>query len=212
MIAVSALRKYILSEAPGCPTALVDRAIVKSARDLCDRARCWKSAQETAGITATDPDLTIVIPACANLVAIQYLAFRGQELVQTTERELSAWDCDWRTTTGDPTHYFTTLDTTLVRLYPTPNRTLAGSITYEVYLKPKLDEPELESYLVDQFLDPIQHGALYELLRMNGRPWSNPQLADHYRRRYQEGVYSARDKALRMYASENLNILPEPMF
>lgn len=212
MSAVSALRKYVMSEAPGCPAALIDRAIVKSARDLCDKTYCWKSGPETASMQIGVNEIAIVIPPCADLVALEYVKFNGAELHQTTERELSACDIDWRTTTGDPSHVFTAIKDGKMRLYPTPNRNLSDAIQYEVYVKPKADETEIEDFLAEQFVEVLQHGALYELLRMSNRPWSNPQLAVHYRTRYRHGVYEARDKTVRQYASQNLNIIPEPLF
>ncbi|HBG30697.1 MAG TPA: hypothetical protein DDW98_08730 [Gammaproteobacteria bacterium] len=211
MIAVRALRPYVMPEVPGCPVPLVDRAIVKAARDLCDKTFCWKEAATTASMQQGVAELEIEHSACAEIVALEYVSLNGLELIQTSERELSLCDLDWRTFTGEPTHVYTVISTGKMRLYPIPNRTLSNAISYEVYLKPKLDADDLPDFLQDQYAEVLQHGALYELQRMAGVKWANGEAAMFNRRMYRNGLYEVRDKTLRDSASQNLFIVPEPL-
>lgn len=206
-----ALLKAVQADVPGCPGPYVYSAIAKTARDLCDKAGIWKYQSQTANMADGTSEITLTIPATADLVSVEYILFDSAELIQTSERELSSWDEDWRTAEGDPTHFYTKMPSDKVRLYPIPNRTVSSAFQYELTLKPKLTATSLDDWMCEQFGETIQAGAVYELLVMPGRPWSNPELAAHNRQRYRAGLYEARHKKLTDYASQNLNILPDPL-
>ena len=213
MSSISALRKYVEPEAPGCPAPTIDRALRKAARDLCEKTYCWKEARSDVTLTSGISTYTTAVFAGAELVGIEYVEFnstgipgQGLELLQTTERELSMGLSTWRITTGDPTHFFTVTKTVAFRLFPIPNRTIANGLSYEVYLKPALESDDLPEFLTRQYAEVLQNGALAEILKMSKTPWSDPGMAADYRQQYRNGVYAVRDRVDRMQATQNLNI------
>lgn len=208
MTALSVIRPFIMPEVPNCPVPLIDRAILTTVRDLCEKAELWKETRADVDMTDGEAEIAITVDSAAEIVSVEYVQFNGLELCQTTERELSTWDASWRTTEGDPTHVFTVLRDSVLRLYPIPNRTVADAIGYEVIVKPAMTATSIADFLYEQHIETIRNGALYELLRMANQPWSNPETAIFYRNQYRYGMQEARFKAMTMDASQFLSVTP----
>jgi hypothetical protein len=191
---------------------MADRALRDATRRFCDRTACWRGGVVTADMTSGQAELSLTVPGCAEIVSIDFVELSGREIFPTTERKLSYCGPSWRTTAGDPTNYYTLMASGKIRLYPVPNRTLAGAITYELILKPALDGCDIPEFIADQYIEAVKAGALYELMRMPGQTWTNPEMASHYKAVFGEGVFDARDKTLRSYAAQNLDIQPGALF
>ena len=63
--------------------------------------------------------------------------------------------------------------------------------------------------LLFPLIGPLTVGALValaELLKMSGKPWSNPAMAAVYRKDYRDGLYGVRGDMLTMQATQNLGL------
>ncbi len=209
---ISAFRTYIAPYVPGCPYLLIDREVIRITRELCEKAHLWKEAQEVTSLRNKVNQIDIGPYPEADVLSIEYVTYNGVELTQTTERELSEYYPRWRDTHGTPTHFFTIMRDSVIQLYPSPNLTRPRSIKYEVIVNPSLEAQTVPWFLFDKCLDAIVDGALVGLMSILGKEWSNPQEAARRAQLYQVGIYRARDLAVRMYASQNLNLTPECLY
>jgi hypothetical protein len=209
--AFNALLKALQADVMVCPGPVLYAAMIRAARDLCDKTYCWRGAVQTAPMVADDNVLELVPPAGSTFVAVMYLSFDGVELDPVSERQLSASLIDWRNDKGDPVAFYPHVPTGTLRLYPRPNRAKADAFSYQLILKPKLEATAIDETLCEEFGEVLKDGTLYELYRMPKRDWSNGELASHHRGMYRNGLYGVRDKVLRDFASQNFNIYPEPL-
>lgn len=207
MRAIADLQRYIAPEVPGCPGAMIDLAVLRVARDLCERTRIWKEDAETAPVIATLPDFDLDLPANTDLVSVDYVAYNSDELAPATEAELLLSIPGWRTETGTPLRYIPDFRTETVRLYPIPTVTDGDAIEYQTRLKPSIDATELADFMFEQCFEALVDGALAELLAKNGKPWSNPDEAQRRRQLYESAIAVARDKESRGIASYQTEIV-----
>ncbi len=63
-------------------------------------------------------------------------------------------------------------------------------------VEPKPDATEVPDVLVDDYSDVIAYGALEDLYLMPGKPWTNPQMSQYFRRFFIDGYRRAFRDAL----------------
>ena len=209
---IRSFRTYIAHYVPGCPYLLIDRETIKVSREICRLTRLWKEAKEVASLRNKVNQIEIGPYPEADIVSVEYVTYNGVELIQTSERELSEYFPRWRDTQGTPTHFFTIMRDGVVQLYPSPSMTMPRSIQYEVIVQPSLNAETVPWFLYDQFIDVITDGVLYGLMGIVGKAWSNPMESVRRGGMYQAGIYRARDLAVRMYASQNINTIPDCIY
>ncbi len=209
---LDSFRSYIAPYVPGCPYLLMDRETIKVARDLCRRVHLWKEMQEVTALRNKVNQIDIGPYPEADVVSIEYVTYNGVELIQTSERELSEYFPRWRDVSSTPTHFFTVMRDSVIQLYPSPNLNKPRSVKYEVIVMPSLDATSVPWFLFDQFVDVVIDGVLHGLMGILGKEWSNPPEAARREELYKAGLYRARDLAVRMYASQNLNLTPDCLY
>lgn len=190
MVALAALDDFlpwVLPEVPTCPEPTALSALRRALRDFCAYTYAWKETSDPspvlAGVAAYDVESPL---PQARVLAIFNFRHRGQLVTPKTEAELDrCGGGNWRTATSEQVRHFIHESPATVLLYPIPSVTEAVALTaMRVALQPTLSATSVGAVLRDEYAEGIAFGALEYLLRMPGRAWTNPQLANFHRSQY----------------------------
>lgn len=176
----------VVPEVPTCPEPTALAAVRRALRDFCAYTYAWQETSDPATALAGQAvyDVESPLPQ-ARVLAIFNLRHRGQLVTPQTEAELDRCGSNWRTVTALQVRHFVHESFASVRLYPIPNLTEVLSLTdLRVALQPTVTATSVDAMLLDEYGEGIAFGALEYLLRMPGRVWSNPQLANFHRSQY----------------------------
>lgn len=210
MTELSQFRPYIAPEVPGCPGALIDRAVVRAARKLCEETFCWQGEEAVASVPAGRATVALEVPACAEVLGVAYLTYHATELPATSPGALAAWDAQWHTRAGTPTHYLLEAADAALRLYPKPLAAEPRVLRYALLLRPTVDATALPDLLWPH-VEALAEGALGVLLAQRGQAWSDVGHAERYRVSFKHAIYRLRDAVVRAYAVADLTITPETL-
>jgi hypothetical protein len=88
-------------------------------------------------------------------------------------------------TADAPTHFHLNQADKL-EIYPVPNATAAGTENLKVnmVLKPGLTSTTSPTYIYNDHIDTICKGAAARVMKMTGKKWYNPELAEYFSRDY----------------------------
>ena len=124
--------------------------------------------------------------------------YDGKDLEAITPRGLAAQRPKWRDGTNNSTpEHFLQISPEVFWLIPIPDTTNATGILMNVSLKPSRSSNNILTQVADEYRDGIIFGALYRLLRMPARDWSDPQAAADYAGLFRQTVQDAEIKARR---------------
>ena len=111
----------VLMDAPDCPTVVAERAILRAARDLCKRARCWRiTVPSTYGadgvvdfadaLSATVYGDTEYSPELVGVISIanadESLSWDRNPLRAKTPAQMDKIDPEWRLSTATSAKYY----------------------------------------------------------------------------------------------------------
>ena len=157
----------------GCPSPQIKLAIIESARQFCERTKCWKE-NASAGVTSVGvTDYPITLPDQSEDVALEGVTIDGRDLTLGISSGSAS----------DPTFYASP-GWGSVRITPTP--TVAGKvIVASLALQPAATATQLPDLLVGRYGASIADGAIGRLMAQPGKQWSNPQLSAFYTQRFE---------------------------
>ena len=180
----------IMPYAPGCPTMVVDRAVLDMARDFCTITGCLRQTV-TVPVTATQDKATIPVAAGYEVVDIKAAWWGNAALTPAQQDAFDLAPVRLAASTDSKPQYYTAT-ASAIRLYPTPSITDATSLTVEVTVRPTLAATTIDDSLRDRFAVEIANGALWRVLRTPNQPFANTDLALQYKRMYDTGRSAAR--------------------
>lgn len=99
----------------------------------------------------------------------------------------------WPEETGDPVHYVEERTDTLI-VVPMPEVVLTGAIVAKVAIRPTLDAVDIPDHLFSEHHEAIAHGALFRMMRMAKKPWTDVNMASSYGQSFQAAIDAARHK------------------
>lgn len=164
----------ILRYAPQAPEPLVESLLRETARDFCQRTRCWREKQtiETIGdeneISCTPPD--------ADIFEIEEAWFDGRKLDRVSFSDVPAdqWPVyPASSAAGGVPSSITQLTPNTFTLIPAG----AGSLCVSIFFQPSHDAENLPDVLFDQFMSVIAKGTAAALLLLPAQLFTNPALA-----------------------------------
>lgn len=151
----------VMIEAQGAPLAMIRRAVLQSARELCSDADAWIHDQGPIVVAAKTAYPQLNPPSGGEALRIRKL-FDG-------ERELTP-GFDYEQPQDDKVKILARLEN--------------GSLTGELACRPRRNAQRLPDTL-ERWADALADGARYRLLRQPGVEWSQPNLATYYERRFE---------------------------
>jgi hypothetical protein len=178
-----------------CPDPVITQAVSDAARDFCARSHVWR--QEFSGTTTSGH-----AEFAPTLAAGQAFAFESIHRGGVLVRRVSEGDLpeDWSSRSGIPEYWFTRTPGN-ARLYPTPDASY--SLTGIAVCKPTPSETVLEDWLYDDHYEDLVHGALFRLMIVPGKDWSNGDVASFHSQAFESAIDKAR---LRRYAGQDMKV------
>lgn len=180
---------YILPHVPGATTPLVDLLLREAAIEFFERSQAWRYNHAPITVTALTANYPFVTadPNEIEVHVINYAEFNDDE-IGTLTAQFSTRYYDWRNLQAEPE--FVIANQTDAILVPTPN--LDGTLDMIVSLKPTIDSTGIDEDL--QFNDyrmSIVHGALYRLMRVPKKPFTDQALAGDRLADFNAGITAA---------------------
>lgn len=188
----AAFLHLILPYAEGCPEPVAELHARLAAIEFCERTRCWRHIV-TIALAANGQALAA--PDYSAIHEIETATLNGRDLTPTQMTEIAVPELTGAALDGQA-RYITQIDPNTVSVYPFEEGTLRASL----FLKPKNGQqfggdaanPLRDAFnVVPEFL-AIQHGeriaagALARVLEIKGERWSDPNMAQLYRARFDE--------------------------
>lgn len=216
MVAVSDLRLDVAAQTPECPQPLVDRSIVRAARELCECAPLWRSALAPINLMASQQEYALTVPSSVNEPAeivrplshgVQY---RGRALPQCDESDLLARHGDLRSETGPEPQRFFMLSPRRLAVSPIPADDLADPIRVTASLRPPYGADSLDDDIGLDWRQTLVDGALGYLLAMPGEAWTNGEAAALHRKSFGAARANAIAQYTRGYTHGTTRARPRP--
>ena len=177
MAAYSSLVKEVLPYVPLCPDSLVEQNIRAAAIAFCERSKAYildlDAFSTIAGVYEYDFD----IPTGTEVHQILYMTEDGNDMDPISPRSLELNYPDWRDRTGNP-HVYLQKTPTSFWVVPVPSGT--RQVIVSVALKPSRTSNNIDTTIANQYRDAIIYGALYRLLRIPSREWTDVGAAREY--------------------------------
>lgn len=171
MASLSAFTRYVALEVQGCPTPIIEDAVLRAAQSLCERSDRMTSVIPIT-MVADQGDYTLTMPdgyVLSRVEGVRSAAYpRG--LGVTNKREAAGI-----TASGIPKDYYVNGDNSLA-LVPHP-ATADEIMSVDVVLKPSMSSTTLHDALLNDCRDIIVAGAKSILMDMTGQPWFNQEKA-----------------------------------
>jgi hypothetical protein len=180
----------ILPMVPGCPDTLAEVAVRSAAIDFCTRTEAYRADLDPLTTVKNIHEYDFEPPSGTVVHSIVSATYDGTNLEPITPKLLDQRMPNWRKDNGDP-KYFVKVSPTVMWLVPRPAETRALSVNVRVVLKPTVTSTTVDDNLLNDYRSAIVHGALYNLLRMPSKDWSDPIGAQQYGMLYEQEVQQA---------------------
>ena len=209
---ISDFRPRVLSQVPGCPGFIADRAVVDAIIQFCSDTWIMKKGFEVA-VLSTDVDTTlndsvdIDISAVASTtlkpLAIDRFQIDGANYT-VKKRELST-DITYLDEIGiGSVKFFDFTSDTVIRMWPFEEE--AMTFFLNVVFKPLSTITTIDDFIYDNHIEPIVSMAQATLQEMAKKPWTNSAGARGNRVDYAEGMGKARIKINQEYVGNDTRV------
>lgn len=177
MAAYSSLVKEVLPYVPLCPDSLVEQNIRAAAIEFCERSKAYILDMDPFNTIAGVYEYDFDIPTGTEVHQVLYMTHDGKDMDPISPRSLELNYPDWRDRTGNPHVY---LQKTPSTFWIVPVASGSKQVIASVALKPSRTSNNVDTTISNQYRDAIIYGALYRLLRMPSREWSDVGAAQEY--------------------------------
>jgi hypothetical protein len=178
---------------PGIHRSVLKRQLILACREFFEQSRAWRASIGPLNVVAgqntymlspfnSTTDVVGVIAVAINAVPVMPIAFRPpNDGTQTPPVP----------TNNQPFGYYM-LRPDVMALYPTPAKSLPGSLQVLCSLKPKASVKQVPHIAVSDFYEAILCGVVYRCLNQPGKPYSNPALAAQFESKFRTyiGMYA----------------------
>ena len=177
MAAYSSLVKEVLPYVPMCPDTLVEQNIRAAAIEFCERSKAYILDMDPFTTISGVYEYDFEIPSGTEVHQILYMTEDGNDMDPISPRSLELNYPDWRDRTGNPHVYLQKTPTTFW-VVPVPSG--SRQVIVSVALTPSRTSNNIDTTISNQYRDAIIYGALYRLLRMPSREWTDVNAAREY--------------------------------
>ena len=177
MAAYSSLVKEVLPYVPMCPDTLVEQNIRAAAIEFCERSKAYILDMDPFTTISGVYEYDFEIPSGTEVHQILYMTEDGNDMDPISPRSLELNYPDWRDRTGNPHVYLQKTPTTFW-VVPVPSG--SRQVIVSVALKPSRTSNNIDTTISNQYRDANIYGALYRLLRMPSREWTDVNAAREY--------------------------------
>jgi hypothetical protein len=182
----------IIPMVPGCPDTMIENHIRSAVIDLCERAPVLQVELDPITTIAGTFEYDLEPPTDTVVHKLLWAVHNGSTLDPISTDLLEQRKPGWRDKSerGTP-EYFVKVSQSLMWLVPVPFVTQASSTIVRAQLKPTHTSDSADDELMSDYRDTIVNGALFRLLRLPSKPWTDMNAARVYGTMYGEGVAAA---------------------
>ena len=171
----------ILPMVAGCSDTLILNNIRSAAIEFCEKSGVYQ--EELDPITTVDGlyQYDLEAPSGARIHKILWVTFEGGDLEPISTTLLEQRLPKWRTSNqkGKPIYYVKDSLTT-ISLVPIPSATVPSSTNVRAILKPTHTSTACSDQVMSEYRDAIVNGALFRLLRIPSKDWTDFSGAQVY--------------------------------
>ena len=193
-ISYEALLPDILPMVPGCPDSLIKNNIRAAVIELCERASVYQAELDPLTTVGNIYEYDLEAPSGTAVQKILWITHEGKDLEPLTSTLLEQRIPKWREGNGVP-EYYVQQGSALVWLAPIPTATGISSTIVRAVLKPTHTSSACDDGVMNDYRDTIINGALFRLLRIPNKEWTDLQGASVYGSLFNEGTMIAERKA-----------------
>lgn len=171
-----------------CPIPIASQGILWAAIEFCERTRCWLNTQ-TRTVNAGTKNIALTPDDDGLIMDVDSVTWDGGLLSAVTRQD--ADQILVKEPTGTPYAFYRPNPETLSLA---PAAASQGTLSVTMYLSPTRQATTLPRFLYDLYWDAIEPGALWRLMKVPNRPWSDPNQATFHKQEFERliGSYSAR--------------------
>jgi len=184
----------ILPMVPGCPDTLVENNIRSAVVELCERASVYQAELDPVTTVSNIYEYDLEPPTGTSVQKILWVTHLGKDLEPLTTTLLEQRLPKWREQAGVP-EYFVQQNSATFMLAPIPSATTVGSTIVRAVLRPTHTSTACDNDVMNDYRDTIVNGALFRLLRIPNKDWSDIQGASVYGQLFNQGVQDAERRA-----------------
>lgn len=200
--ALSLFYPLITPHALGCPSPLMDTAILKAASDFC-RFTLAIQTITTQSVAAGQPDYDLETPTGTQLVSILGVFYKDIQLGPVALDDvhsgfaLRGATVGEQVVQGEPRQFFQKDPlVAAINVYPVPAVAAADALAIRAAFEPTATATTLPDALYDRYSDGIAAGALEYLTALPSQPFTNPKTAE-----VQGAIFRANLNAAKLQAS-----------
>ena len=192
MATYSSLVKEVLPYVPLCPDSLVEQNLRSATIEFCERSKAYILDMAPFNTISGVYEYDFEIPSGTEVHQVLYMTYDGRDMDPISPRSLELNYPDWRDRTGNPHVYLQKTPTTFW-VVPVPSG--SDQIIASVALKPTRSSNNIDTTISNTYRDAIIYGALYRLLRMPHREWSDIGAAQEYSFQFSQEIQQAELRA-----------------
>jgi hypothetical protein len=196
MALYESLLPEIIPMVPGCPDTLIENNIRAATIELCEKAAVLQAELDPVTTVAGIFEYDLEPPTGTVVHKIMWVVYDGKDLEPISTNLLEQRKPNWRDADnrGSPEYYVKT-GQSLFWMVPVPNVTQASSTILRAQLKPTQTSTAADDELISDYRDTIVNGALFRLLRLPSKDWTDLAGAQVYGSLFAQGIVEADRRA-----------------
>jgi hypothetical protein len=196
MALYESLLPEIIPMVPGCPDTLIENNIRAAVIELCEKAAVLQAELDPVTTIAGIYEYDLEPPTDTVVHKIMWVVHDGKEIEPISTNLLEQRKQNWRDADNRGTpEYFVKTSQSLFWMVPVPNETKVSSTILRVQLKPTQTSTTADDELMSEYRDTIVNGALFRLLRLPSKDWTDFAGAQVYGSLFAEGIAQADRRA-----------------
>lgn len=177
---------------PGCPDSLIESNIRSAVIEFCEKSGAYQLELDPVTTVANIFEYDLEPPSGTVVHKIMWVVHEGKDLepisTNLLEQRLPKWrDADHA---GTP-QYYVKNSQSVFWLVPTPETTKASSTILRAQLKPTHTSNACDDDIMSDYREAIINGALFRLLRLPSKDWTDLGAAQVYGSLFAQGIAEA---------------------
>tara|TARA_R110001592_G_scaffold1144_8_gene6749 strand:+ start:2085 stop:2717 length:633 start_codon:yes stop_codon:yes gene_type:complete len=177
-----------------CPDSLVETNIRSATIEFCERSKAYVQDLDPITTVSGVYEYDFDQPTGTEVHQILWMTFDGNDMDPISPRSLELNYPDWRDRTSRPHVYLQKTPNTFW-VVPVPQTTLTNGLIAAVALKPTRTTSNVDTTFSNTYRDGIIYGALYRLLRMPNKEWTDVPAAREYLAQFNQEIQQAELRA-----------------
>ena len=181
---------------PGCPDTLIENNIRSAVIELCEKSGVYQAELDPVTTVNGIFEYDLEAPNQTAVHKIMWVVHEGKDIEPISTNLLEQRKPKWRDTDyfGTPEYYVKQTQATFW-LVPVPNETKVSSTVLRVQLKPTPQSTACDDDVMNDYRAAIVAGALFRLLRLPSKDWTDFAGAQVYGSLFNEHLTNAERRA-----------------